>query len=219
MSKDYKEKAAAQLDYTVEVQTLFLRMMITNAELYTRVANIMNPQNFDRTLRSVAILFKEHSTKYSVLPDATQIKAVTGVEIESIPELNEGHFQWFLDEFESFTKRQELERAILSSADLLEKGGDFSPVEKLIKDAVQISLQKDMGTDYFADPRARLLSLKSNNGQNSTGWASLDKALYGGFNRGELNIFAGGCVIASTEISIVNLPRITDIIKNRIHNF
>jgi replicative DNA helicase len=49
-----------------------------------------------------------------------------------------------------------------------------------------------MGTDYFADPRARLMALKSNNGQNSTGWPALDKLLYGGFNRGELQIFAGG---------------------------
>ena len=191
MSKDYK-KEVKQVEYTPEVQTLFLRMMLTNAELYTRVANIMNAANFDKSLRPVAEMFKEHGEKYNVLPDSTQIKALTGQDIETIPELNEGHYQWFLDEFESFTKKQELERAILKSADLLEKGGDFSPVEKLIKDAVQISLQKDMGTDYFADPRGRLLALKTNNGQNSTGWPTMDRALYGGFNRGELQIFAGG---------------------------
>ena len=191
MSKDYK-KEVKQVEYTPEVQTLFLRMMLTNAELYTRVANIMNAANFDKTLRPVAEMFKEHGEKYNVLPDASQIKALTGQDIETIPELNEGHYQWFLDEFEKFTKKQELERAILKSADLLEKGGDFSPVEKLIKDAVQISLQKDMGTDYFADPRGRLLALKTNNGQNSTGWPTMDRALYGGFNRGELQIFAGG---------------------------
>jgi len=191
LSKDYK-KEVKQVDYTTEVQILFLRMMVTNAELYTRVANIMNAANFDKTLRPVAEMFKEHGEKYSVLPDATQIKALTGLDIEPIPELNEGHYQWFLDEFEKFTKKQELERAILKSADMLEKGGDFSPVEKLIKDAVQISLQKDLGTDYFADPRTRLLALKSNNGQNSTGWPTMDRALYGGFNRGELQIFAGG---------------------------
>jgi archaellum biogenesis ATPase FlaH len=57
---------------------------------------------------------------------------------------------------------------------------------------VQISLTKDLGTDYFEDPRARLAALKDNNGQNSTGWGNLDKLLYGGFNRGELQIFAGG---------------------------
>ena len=178
-------------EYNIDVQTLFLRMMVTNAELYTRVMNIMNSANFDKSLRPVAEFFKEHTDKYKVLPDATQIKATTGIEIDVIEHLDEGHNEWFLDEFEQFTKRQELERAILKSADLLEKG-EFEPVEKLIKDAVQISLQKDMGMDYFADPRARLMALKSNNGQNSTGWPSMDRKLYGGFNRGELQIFAGG---------------------------
>ncbi len=94
-----------------------------------------------------------------------------------------------MSEFEAFTRRQELERAILKSADLLEKG-EFEPVEKLIKDAVQISLTKDMGTDYFADPKARIEKYFNSGGQVSTGWPQLDRLLYGGFSRGELNIFA-----------------------------
>jgi archaellum biogenesis ATPase FlaH len=49
-----------------------------------------------------------------------------------------------------------------------------------------------MGTDYFEDPRTRLTKLKDGNGQMSTGWPSIDKKLYGGFNRGELNIFCAG---------------------------
>jgi len=178
-------------DYNIDVQKLFLQMMVTNAELYTRVMNIMNSANFDRRLRPVAEFIMEHTKKYNVMPDPIQIKATTEISIETIPELDEGHYDWFLEEFESFTKRQELERAILKCADLLEKG-EYGPVEKLIKEAVQISLQKDMGTDYFADPRARLMALKSNNGQNGTGWPTLDNKLYGGFNRGELQIFAGG---------------------------
>jgi len=74
---------------------------------------------------------------------------------------------------------------------MLEKG-DYNPVEKLIKDAVQISLTKDMGTDYFADPKLRIEKYYNSGGQVSTGWPQLDKLLYGGFSRGELNIFAGG---------------------------
>jgi len=178
-------------DYNVDIQLLFLRMIVTNAELYTRVMNIMNVLNFDKSLRQVAEFIVDHTKKYNVMPDPTQIVATTGIDVDTIPELDEGHYEWFLEEFEKFTKRQELERAILKSADLLEKG-DYDPVEKLIKDAVQISLQRDMGTDYFADPKARLMALKSNNGQNSTGWPSMDQKLYGGFNRGELQIFAGG---------------------------
>jgi archaellum biogenesis ATPase FlaH len=96
-----------------------------------------------------------------------------------------------MTEFENFTKQKELERAILKAADLLENG-DYEPVEKLIKDAVQISLTKDMGTDYFADPSARINKYFNSGGQVSTGWPQLDRLLYGGFSRGELNIFAGG---------------------------
>jgi len=181
-----------QVDYNkVEVQKLFLQMMLTNGELYTRVMNIMNADNFDKSIRPAAEFIKEYCGKYSMLPDQTQIKATTGIDIELIPEFGEKHTEWFLQEFEQFTKRQELERAILKAADLLEKG-DFGPVEKLIKDAVQISLQRDMGTDYFFDPKARINKYFNAGGQQSTGWPQLDKLLYGGFSRGELNIFAGG---------------------------
>lgn len=178
-------------DYNKEFQLLFLQMMLSNAELYTRVLNIMNPLNFDKSIRPVAEFIVEHTGKYSVMPDPIQIKAVTGQQIELIDGLDEGHYEFFLEEFESFTKKQELERAILKSADLLEKG-EFEPVEKLIKDAVQISLQRDMGTDYFADPKDRLDKYFNAGGQVSTGWPQLDRIMYGGMSRGELNIFAGG---------------------------
>jgi replicative DNA helicase len=125
------------------------------------------------------------------MPTKEQIKATTGVELKEVPDVGEGHYDWFMSEFESFSRRQELERAILKAADMIEEG-DYDPVEKLIKDAVQISLTKDMGTDYFEDPRARLMKIKDNNGQVSTGWPTMDRRLFGGMNRGELNIFAGG---------------------------
>lgn len=178
-------------EYSRDVQEVFMRMMLTDFTLYTRVSNIFNPENFDKAVRPAAKFLKEFTEKYNAIPDTTQIKATTGLALDTIPGMRDSDGEWFLDEFEKFTRRQELERAILKSADLLEKG-NYDPVEKLIKDAVQISLTKDMGTDYFADPRARLLKIKNNNGQVSTGWPCLDGKLYGGFNRGELQIFAGG---------------------------
>ena len=180
-----------QTEHNAEVQKLFLEIMLQNPESFLRVQNIYNAENFERDLKPAAKFIAEHTEQYKTMPDAKQIKAVTGIDLQSIPELNEGHTDWFMAEFENFTRRQELSRAILKSADLLEKG-NYDPVEKLIKDAVQISLTKDMGTDYFEDPRARLMRLKGNNGQISTGWPSMDKRLFGGMNRGELNIFAGG---------------------------
>ena len=178
-------------DYGIDVQRLFLEMMLCDAQSYVRVQNIYNPENFDRTLRSAAEFIKEHCEQHHTMPDRAQIAAATGIKLQEIPDLNDGHFDWFLEEFEAFTRRQELERAILKSADLLEKG-EFDPVEKLIKDAVQISLTKDMGTDYFGNPSERINRYFNSGGQVSTGWSQMDRLLYGGFSRGELNIFAGG---------------------------
>jgi len=178
-------------DYNIDVQKLFLEMMLEDAQSYVRVQNIYNPQNFDRSIRPAAEFIKEHSDQHKTLPDRTQIAATTGIQLRPIDDLNEGHFEWFMTEFEAFTRRQELERAILKAADLLEKG-DYDPVEKLIKDAVQISLTKDMGTDYFDDPTGRINRYFNSGGQVSTGWPQMDRLLYGGFSRGELNIFAGG---------------------------
>ena len=178
-------------EYTPELQKLFLEMMMQDAQSFVRVQNIYNPENFDRNYREAAKFLLEHADKHKTLPTAEQVLAVTKVELNPIKDLTEDHYDWFMVEFEGFTRQKELERAILKSADLLEKG-EYDPVEKLIKDAVQISLTKDMGTDYFEDPRARLLAIKDNNGQLSTGWPTLDKRLFGGMNRGELNIFAGG---------------------------
>ena len=178
------------MQYTPDVQKLFLEFMLQDASLYIRVSNIFNPENFDKKVKRAAEFIDEHARQHQTLPDRTQIKAVAGVDFMPIDGINDGHVSWFLDEFEKFTRRQELERAILKAADMLEKG-EYDPVEKLIKDAVHISLTKDLGTDYYADPRNRLMRLKNNNGQISTGWAQLDHAIYGGFNRKELEIVAG----------------------------
>lgn len=178
-------------EFSPHLQKLFLEMMLQDAQSFVRVQNIYNAENFDRSLKETARFIQKHAEEHKTLPTREQILAVTGVELKTVPNLNEEHYGWFLGEFEEFTKRQELERAILKAADMLEKG-EYDPVEKLIKDAVQISLTKDMGTDYFDDPRKRLMEIKSNNGQVSTGWSTLDRKLFGGMNRGELNIFAGG---------------------------
>jgi archaellum biogenesis ATPase FlaH len=177
--------------YSVDLQKLFLEIMLADAQSFVRVQNIYDPVNFDKSLRAAASFLQDYSKKYNSLPTIEQVKAGAGVSLQKIDVVEDSMINWFMDEFESFTRHETLLRVILKSADLIEKG-EYDPIEKLVKDAVQISLTRDLGTDYFDDPRSRLMKLKSNNGQISTGWPTLDDKLYGGFNRGELEIFAGG---------------------------
>jgi archaellum biogenesis ATPase FlaH len=177
-------------NYNYDIQKLYLEMFLSDAETFSRCQNIFDPENFDQRLQETAKFITTYVDEYKVIPDISIVNASCKQDMQhlSLPAQN---YEWLKDEFEQFSRHKALERAIIQSADLLEDG-DYGPVEKLIKDAIQISLTKDMGTDYFEDPRARLSKLKDGNGQISTGWPSIDKKLYGGFNRGELNIFCAG---------------------------
>jgi archaellum biogenesis ATPase FlaH len=178
-------------DYGLDVQKLYLEIMLADAETFVRCQGIFDHTLFERKLQDAAEFINEYAKNYNVLPDYDMVNANCRTELKRPEELKDGHMQWFMDEFESFTRHKALERAIISSADLLEKS-DYGAVEVMIKEAVQIGLARDMGTDYFADPRGRLMGIKDKNGQLSTGWPSMDRRLFGGMNRGELNIFAGG---------------------------
>ena len=178
-------------DYGYDIQKVYLEMFMTDAESFVRCQGVFNPDTFDRRLQASAKFIKEYVEEHNALPTFDIVNAATDSNLKNPGQLAENHYDWLLQDFETFSKHKALEAAILQSADLLEKG-EYGRCEELVKSAVQIGLQKDLGTDYFANPRARLEAIKDKNGQVSTGWPSLDKKLFGGFNRGELNIFAGG---------------------------
>ena len=179
-------------DYGFDIQKTYLEIMLSDAQTFVRCQGIFDPESFDRKLQDGATFIRDFVAEHNTLPTEQIVNsACPGTNLKIPTGLNEQHYDWLLADFETFSRHKALEKAILTSADLLEKG-EYGQCESLVKDAVQIGLQKDLGIDYFADPKGRLLGLKDNNGQVSTGWEALDKKLFGGFNKGELNIFAGG---------------------------
>ena len=176
-------------DYNVELQKLFVEFLAQDQDLFVRVNGILETDYFDRSLRKSVDFIREHANDYGALPTLQQISAATNTELAGIPDVDDRHKKWFIDEFEQFCKHKALESAILKSTDLLEKS-EYGAVEKLVKDAVQLGLAKHMGTDYWESPAERIERVRNQRGGTSTGWKAVDQKLYGGFNRGELNIFA-----------------------------
>ena len=179
------------VDYGFDIQKLYLEMMVSDAATFVRCQSIFDHTLFDRKLQKPAEFINSYVNEHNVMPTFDIINATTNSDFKIIDNLKEEHYDWLLADFETFIRHKGLERAIIESSDLLEKG-EYGPVEDKIKKAVQIGLQKDLGTDYFANPRERLMKIKDKNGQISTGWKNMDDKLFGGMNRGELNIFAGG---------------------------
>jgi len=176
-------------EYNIDLQRLFVEFLAQDKDLFSRVNGIIDPLYFDRELRKGVEFIQEHAMNYSALPTRDQILATTGIELQELKDVDDRHQKWFIDEFETFCKHKALESAILESADLLEKG-EYGPVERKIKEAVGIGLAKHMGTDYWESPAERIERVRNARGGTSTGWRDIDQKLYGGFNRGELNIFA-----------------------------
>jgi len=179
-------------DYSADLQQLYLEFLLADKDLFVRCNAILESSYFDRQFRDTVDFIQKHADEYNDVPMLEQVKGVAGVEISDVKDkLTTEHKNWFMDNFEQFCRHKALEAAILKSADMLENK-EYGTVEGIIKEATEIGLAKNFGTNYWDDPAGRIQSIKDNRGQNSSGWETFDRVLYGGFNPGELNIFAGG---------------------------
>ena len=179
-------------DYSTELQKLYIDFLLADKDLFVRCNAILESSYFDRQFRDTVDFIKKHVEEYSDVPMLEQVNAVGNIGASDVrATMTDEHKNWFMDNFEQFCRHKALEAAILQSADKLENK-EYGTVEGIIKAATEIGLAKDFGTNYWEDPAGRIQTIKDSRGQNSTGWMTFDKFLYGGFNTGELNIFAGG---------------------------
>lgn len=177
--------------YTPEIEEIFLNFFVTDPELFVRCLGIVEPEHYRDSANKKAVTFLlEHANEYSTLPTIEQIKAMTTKELEKIDDINDNHKDWLLNEYEQFARHRQSENVIYEAPDLVEEGRYGELVSKM-KEAVEVSLVKDLGTDYFQDPAARLQAILDSGGATSTGYKAIDDKLYGGLNRGEITIFAG----------------------------
>ena len=198
-------------NYDKPFEDLFISILISNHTILTRVLGILKPNNFDDKVNQDTVKFiLDYCNEHSAVPVPEQIRVVTGGVVKLEPEVAHKHDAWALSELEAFCKYKALRDAILASPDLLDEGR-YGEVEAAVKAAVQIALVKDLGTDYYADPKSRLESIRENKGQHSTGWKSVDEKLYGGVNRGEIGIWAGQCVVANTKITVIKRANLDEL--------
>lgn len=176
-------------EYSEAKQKLLIDILLSSEEVFIRCQNILKPQYWNQKFRKAVKYILDYVDDHKALPKIQQLNVETQSNFELIPDINTHHIEAFLQEIEEFCKNRALAEAVLSAVDLIEKG-NYGEVEKRVRDAILISLVSDVGTDYFADPRERLNRIKSNNGQVSTGWKTVDQKLYGGVNRGEITIWA-----------------------------
>ena len=107
-------------NYNAEMQKLYLEMFLSDAETFIRCQNIFNPENFDKRYQDSAAFVTKYVDDYKVMPEVSIVNATCGSDFEAVI-LPKENYDWLMDEFENFSRHKSLERAILQSADMLEK--------------------------------------------------------------------------------------------------
>lgn len=188
----------------LEKQKLLIKYLISSQELFTKVSPILQTQYFDPKLKKVVAFVKDYFETYKAPPTPEQLKAETSFEIAR-EELTRPQINYAETELETFCRNKAIESAILASPKLLEEQ-KFGDIEKLIKDAITVSLQRNIGTDYSHDPELRLKQLLLKNNTTPTGILKLDEHLGGGINRKEMTIVAAPSGVGKS-VTMSNIGR------------
>ena len=173
----------------LEKQKLLISYLVSDPELFIKVSPILNVKYFDASMKPAITFIKDYFELYKAPPTVDQLKAETRLNIEHRTSMSRPEQKYAETQLENFCKEKAIEHAILASPALLAEG-KHGDIEKLIRDALTVGLQRNIGLDYFQDPEQRLKLLSLNNKPIPTGFLKLDEYLGGGLNRKEMTIFA-----------------------------
>jgi replicative DNA helicase len=185
-----------------------LYLLKKDIEFFSEIVPLLKPDYFDfPAYKNVFLGVRNYYDKYrklpsdSILPDfinASVSGAVdTGIDYENtLAEINTidksclGDREFLLDTVEEFARQKAMDGAVRKAMVILNEEGDIAEVEELVKNALLVNRNVDVGQDYFEEVQARLLrSYQENNERKiSTVFTTHDRHLEGGLASKELAI-------------------------------
>lgn len=205
--------------FDAEFQTNIAAHAVRDIVFVEKTEGLLDPAYL--TLASEAYLVRlaqEHHRNYGQLPDlaiiAAKVKAdiaaksLRGDEIGAVKDAIRSLFEadltnrdFYVESVADFARRQAVEAALSESIDIHEKGGEFGKIVDILKKAVDVGVQEDLGgADLVATRKARFnLRTALSTGTVkptgiTTGHREIDLALgeQEGLERGGLTIAMGG---------------------------
>ena len=185
-------------------QKLLIEYLISSPDTYALCSSIVSPSYFDPEFRNAVEFIHKYYNEYHKTPAVEQIDAETGVKLQ-LRELEQDKLDYTTNEVEQFCKTRAMEKAVVECVPLIDDK-KYGEIEDKIRAAVTISLDRNMGTDYFRDPEGRLQRMSMAGVKIPSLWEAMDKILYGGLERGQLIIFSansgGGKGVALANLGL-----------------
>jgi replicative DNA helicase len=170
-------------------QKLLLEYLVSSVDTFALCKSIIRADFFDPEYRKSVEFLEDYYNKYSALPSLEQIKAETGLSL-STHQITRDQLEYTTTEIEAFCKKRAFEKAVYAAPEIVEKG-DYGKAMKMFEDALTVSLQKDLGINYFEDPLTRLEKLSTLPSRTPMGLGPLDDLMQGGLARTEMILFCG----------------------------
>lgn len=174
--------------YDVQTQLYLLSQIFSTPDLYVRCKSILKPEYFDKDFQQSIQYIHDYSTKYSTVPTLDDVKFHADFEYIQT-EVNYLNQQAVVDFISEFCRHKALALAVQQSMELVNLK-KYGGIEELIREAMLVSVQNELGLDIYENPEETIKSLANMQGSFKSGWETLDYKLFGGFGRQELEIFA-----------------------------
>ena len=188
-------------------QKLLIQSVISTPSAFSRIKAILKPEYFDKKFQPAVDFLLDFSNKYNSIPPIEQFNNVARDEYHIMPEFasNPNLPQYVINMAEDFCKQRALEIAIMQAAEMI-NNGIRSGIDRIIKEAQMVSIQKDLGIDFWYNQKEWLKHLEVEMGTVKTGWKTFDDMLDGGFNWGSLNyvvsVSGGGKSLALANLGL-----------------
>jgi len=190
--------------FSESIQRGILYLLKSNKDFYAQIVNLIQPEYFEYPAHAnIYIAVKKHYNKYHKLPtDAFIIQDVKNLkqqkellsdyedELVRVNNLDTSSFNnpdYYLDLIETFAKQEAMKLAILDCVELV-KEGRVEETENVVRKALTVSRDVNIGQDYFTDVLTRWKRVLDVNNKTKyrTFIPNLNSVLEGGLGSKEL---------------------------------
>jgi hypothetical protein len=190
-------------------QKHLLEVVLSSADVFSQCVSILKSDYFDGEVKQVMRFVLEYYEKYRLTPDWDTLAAeYPDVKLKPTDVTSHAKIEYACEELETYCVESAVIIAMNESGEDLIKGEIGKIVDRL-KEAVSISLKKDLGWEVFGDGFLDKLTESLDAGETtSTGVNAIDKHLGGGFARKQITLFTAN---SGTGKSVM--------LNNLAHNF
>lgn len=187
------------------MQDIILRNLMDDREFYQTVYPHLTENHFS-TIEAQEIFktIKSYTADFGTQPKKKELGLMIKNNAKTNEKVKESTINYFkhiltddkvenkdflIAETEKYIQKVEMTTAILKSADIIKKDGNFEQVLGFVSDALKIKFDKDIGMSYKNSLEHRLEYYHMKNSGITCGLESIDKILGGGFKPKTLNVF------------------------------